>query len=108
MSTGSQECLTRCFEMLLNPEDSLLVETPTYSGSLAFLKPYGCHLAGVPTDSQGLVPSELESILNNWEAVSSLHIIMIILYVGCRCIRESLSLKYSTQFQLVRILVVEH
>jgi len=37
MSTGSQESLARCFAMLLNPEDTLLVESPTYSGSYGAL-----------------------------------------------------------------------
>jgi DNA-binding transcriptional MocR family regulator len=36
MCTGSQEGLARTFAMLLNPEDTLLVESPTYSGSLAY------------------------------------------------------------------------
>ena len=41
VSAGSQEGLTRAFEMLLSPGDTLLVEQPTYSGALAFLQPFG-------------------------------------------------------------------
>ena len=45
--------------MLLNPEDTLLMEEPTYSGSLAFLKPHGCNLVGVQTDPGGMIPEAL-------------------------------------------------
>ena len=41
VSTGSQDSLTKAFDMLLNPGESLLVENPTYSGALAFLEPAG-------------------------------------------------------------------
>ena len=32
---GSQDVLTKTFEMLLDPQDTLLIENPTHSGSLA-------------------------------------------------------------------------
>jgi len=64
--TGSQEGLARAFAMLLNPEDTLLIEEPTYSGSLAYLKPYGCNLVGTATDGQGLIPESMEDLLDNW------------------------------------------
>lgn len=41
VSTGSQDALTKAFDMLLDPGESLLVENPTYSGALAFLEPAG-------------------------------------------------------------------
>lgn len=126
VTTGSQDGLTKAFEMLLNPSDSLLVEVcsgscaayafslctltlvlsvffliyreldaqqpphrlfvtyshfplsfplvtphpsllhsqnPTYSGALAFLKPFGVKLIGVNVDDQGLIPSALEKRL---------------------------------------------
>lgn len=55
-------------EALLNPGDSLLVEEPTYSGSLAFLRPLGVGLVGVPTDEGGLVPAGLDKVLAEWHA----------------------------------------
>ena len=69
ISTGSQDALAKAFNMLLNADDSLLLENPTYSGSLAFLKPLGCHLAGINTDGDGLDPVHMEHILKNWEMV---------------------------------------
>lgn len=67
MSTGSQESLARTFAMLLNPEDTLLVEEPTYSGSLAYLKPHGCSMVPVATDALGLVPEDFAAKMEEWE-----------------------------------------
>lgn len=61
VTTGSQDALTRAFEMLVAPGESMLVEDPTYSGALAFLRPYGAVLRGVATDAQGILPEALEA-----------------------------------------------
>lgn len=66
VTTGSQDGLSKAFDMLLDEGDTLLIEDPTYSGSLAYLEPLGVHLAGVPTDADGLVPSDLRSMLEAW------------------------------------------
>ena len=66
VSTGSQEALTRAFAMLVNPGEAMLVENPTYSGSLAYLKPMGCELVGLDTDGEGLVPAALAATLEGW------------------------------------------
>ena len=63
VTVGSQDGLCKAFEMLLNPDDSVLVEDPTYPGTLAFLQPFGCTLLPIETDGQGLVPSSLERVL---------------------------------------------
>ena len=68
VTAGSQEGLTRAFEMLLSPGDTLLVEEPTYSGALAFLQPFGVNLVGVATDGQGLRPDALASTLAELKA----------------------------------------
>lgn len=71
VSTGSQDALSKAFEMLLGPGDSLLVESPTYSGSLAFLRPLGRQLCGVQTDGGGLVPEALDELLDGWDQVGA-------------------------------------
>ena len=50
ITTGSQDALTKCFEMLMEEGDSVLVESPTYSGSLAYLQPTGTPLVRVGCD----------------------------------------------------------
>ena len=67
VSTGSQDALSKAFEMLLSPGESLLLESPTYSGSLAFLRPLNVFLAGIDTDDGGMVPERLETMLDGWE-----------------------------------------
>ena len=64
---GSQDGLAKIFDMLVSEEDSLLIEAPTYSGTLAALEAKGCKLVGVPTDDLGLNPVELARVLDNWE-----------------------------------------
>ena len=68
VTTGSQEALTKCFEMLMEEGDSVLVESPTYSGALAALQPMNLNLVGVETDGGGLRPESLEEILSQWDA----------------------------------------
>lgn len=66
VTTGSQDALSKAFEMLLAPGDTLLMEWPSYSGALAFLEPLGCHLATTRTDGQGIVPEEMAALLADW------------------------------------------
>jgi len=64
VSVGSQDALTKAFEMLLDPaHDELLVEAPTYSGALAFLQPFGVKLTPVGTDELGIQPEALQQAL---------------------------------------------
>lgn len=74
VSTGSQDALSKAFDLFTagGPHDApVLVEEPTYSGSLAYLQPTGTHLVGVPCDSGGLDPQALAEILRGWNASSS-------------------------------------
>jgi len=63
VSPGSQELLSKAFDMLLNDGDSVLLEEPTYSGALAAIAPIGCNIIGVPTDADGIIPDALEALL---------------------------------------------
>eukprot|EP00911_Craspedida_sp_UC1_P000973 UC1_evm1s728 len=67
VTNGSQEAVSRTFDMLLNPGDALLVESPTYSGSLAHLAPLDVCVVGLKTDGEGLVPSSLSHTLDSWD-----------------------------------------
>ncbi|KAJ3297136.1 hypothetical protein HK104_000792 [Borealophlyctis nickersoniae] len=91
VGNGSQDVLTKAFEMLLAEGDHMLIESPAYVGSLAFLRPLGVKFAGmieirqqmlaiqlawlleyssgfleVELDSQGLNPDALETVLRTW------------------------------------------
>ncbi|CAL8325879.1 unnamed protein product [Lota lota] len=67
VTTGSQEGLSKVFEMLVGPGDNVLLDTPTYSGTLAALQPLGCNLISVPSDEHGMVPAALREVLSRWD-----------------------------------------
>ncbi|KAF0853145.1 mitochondrial lysine biosynthesis alpha-ketoadipate glutamate aminotransferase [Andalucia godoyi] len=63
VTTGSQDALTKAFDMLLTDKDCMIVDNPTYPGALSSLKPIGCRLVGIETDDFGMIPEELEKNL---------------------------------------------
>ncbi|KAJ7040057.1 pyridoxal phosphate-dependent transferase [Mycena alexandri] len=67
VGSGSQELIYRTCDSLMNDDDFLLIETPVYSGTLGFLAALPGTLIEVNTDSQGLNPANLETILSRWE-----------------------------------------
>ncbi|XP_036238831.1 kynurenine/alpha-aminoadipate aminotransferase, mitochondrial isoform X2 [Molothrus ater] len=66
VTTGSQEGLCKVFEMLINPGDNILLDAPTYSGTLAALRPLGCNIINIPSDQHGIIPKALKEILSAW------------------------------------------
>lgn len=66
IGNGSQDVLTKAFEMLIDEGDNMLIESPAYVGSLAFLKPLNPKFVEVDTDGDGLNPEALANILDNW------------------------------------------
>ncbi|XP_006006334.1 kynurenine/alpha-aminoadipate aminotransferase, mitochondrial isoform X1 [Latimeria chalumnae] len=68
VTTGSQEGLCKAFEMLLNPGDTVLLDAPTYSGTLASLNPLGCNIINIPSDQHGIIPKALKEILAKWNS----------------------------------------
>ncbi|KAK7171110.1 hypothetical protein R3I94_001122 [Phoxinus phoxinus] len=67
VTTGSQEGLCKIFEMLVNPGDNVLLDAPTYSGTLAALQPLGCNIMNVPSDQHGMIPGDLRKVLARWD-----------------------------------------
>jgi kynurenine/2-aminoadipate aminotransferase len=49
--------------MLIEEGDNVLVDNPTYSGALAYLKPLNANLIGISSDGNGLIPSQLSAAL---------------------------------------------
>ena len=69
ITEGSQDALTKTFDMLLDTGDTLLLESPTYSGSLAYLHAKkNVHLESVTTDDGGLCPEALSTLLSHWHS----------------------------------------
>ncbi len=58
--TGSQQALDLICKALLDPGDSMLVESPTFLGALQTFKLYQANLVPVDTDGDGVIPELLE------------------------------------------------
>uniref|UniRef100_A0A8D0DL08 Kynurenine/alpha-aminoadipate aminotransferase, mitochondrial n=1 Tax=Salvator merianae TaxID=96440 RepID=A0A8D0DL08_SALMN len=68
VTAGCQDGLSRVYEMLVNPGDSILLEEPNFPGTLSALRPLGCNIIRVPTDAHGIIPKALREILSKWKA----------------------------------------
>ncbi|XDG03918.1 hypothetical protein ABKA04_003533 [Annulohypoxylon sp. FPYF3050] len=66
VGNGSQELLHRTFQVLTDPGDPVLIETPAYPGVVGFLQAEGHMLVQANTDRHGLDPCELERTLLQW------------------------------------------
>ncbi|GAA5850714.1 hypothetical protein JCM3766R1_000183 [Sporobolomyces carnicolor] len=66
VGSGSQDLINKAFCSLVNPGDSILLETPVYPGTLGLLKQHDVNLIEIPVDDAGLRPDLLEDTLANW------------------------------------------
>ncbi|XP_032043156.1 kynurenine/alpha-aminoadipate aminotransferase, mitochondrial isoform X3 [Aythya fuligula] len=109
VTTGSQEGLCKVFEMLINPGDNILLDAPTYAGTLAALRPLGCNIINVPSDQHGIIPNALKEILSAWspeDIKSHRHSLPKFLYTipnGCNPTGNSLTAERKKEiYQLAR------
>ena len=63
ISTGSQDLITRTMDSILEDGDSVIIEAPTYSGTLSYLKARDIRILSVDMDSDGMIPEKLEELL---------------------------------------------
>lgn len=63
ITAGSQQALSLVSQLLLNPGDVILVESPTYSGALDLFHALGFKIVGIPVDAQGMQVEGLEKLL---------------------------------------------
>jgi GntR family transcriptional regulator / MocR family aminotransferase len=63
ITAGSQQAIALAAQVLLNPGDVILVESPTYSIVIELFRALGFRLVGVPMDNQGMQVDKLEKIL---------------------------------------------
>ncbi len=72
---GSQQALDLSGKVFLDEGDTVLCESPTYLAAISAFKAYGCRFKEVPTDDYGMVPEELEHILNTTERIKIIYVI---------------------------------
>jgi 2-aminoadipate transaminase len=63
VTTGSQQLLYLVTELLCDPGDLVITETPTYFVYLGMLESLGVRALGVPVDEEGLNTDALEDVL---------------------------------------------
>ncbi|ESP03599.1 hypothetical protein LOTGIDRAFT_224237 [Lottia gigantea] len=68
---GSQDGLCKAFEAMISKKDNVLIEIPSYSGTLAIVKPIGSYYIGVDSDEHGLIPGKLKEALSKWSPEES-------------------------------------
>lgn len=61
---GSQQGLDFAARMLIDPDDVIITEDPTFLGALIAFEPSQPRYAVVPVDSEGMQTEHLESVLN--------------------------------------------
>ncbi|KAK3314240.1 pyridoxal phosphate-dependent transferase [Apodospora peruviana] len=71
IGSGSQDLLYKAFQVFTDPGDSVLIDTPAYSGTLGFLYADGHDLVELFSDAEGLNPQEVERALATWPADKS-------------------------------------
>ena len=66
-NTGNTDGWTKASTILCQPGELILTEVWTYPGALLSAWPSGVRPFPVPTDSLGMIPSELERVLGGWK-----------------------------------------
>ncbi|KAN0023297.1 hypothetical protein ACTFIU_011467 [Dictyostelium citrinum] len=83
ISNGSQESLANAFEVLIDDNDSIIAENPTYSGTLSILKPLSLNICGIETDKYGMIPEKLEKLLSEWDHTGKFKFPRVIYLIPC-------------------------
>ncbi|MDR3542633.1 MAG: PLP-dependent aminotransferase family protein [Desulfosporosinus sp.] len=75
LTHGSQQALDLTGKVFLDKGDVVLCESPTYLAAISAFRAYECEFIEVPTDNDGMIPDELEMILENTEKVKIIYVI---------------------------------
>jgi kynurenine/2-aminoadipate aminotransferase len=105
ITTGSQYGLYKAFEMLVGSEDAVLIEKPTYSGTLSHLFAVNSPLVCIDTDEEGIVPEHLSQVLRNWSDPRTKPKVLYTIPTGSNPTGVSMSFKRK---QSVYAIAVEH
>ena len=75
VTTGSQQALFILAQILVDKDQTMLMESPSYMGAIMAFDPVGPRYTEVPTDDQGIVPEELEKILAADDSIRMIYVI---------------------------------
>jgi len=60
---GSGQALDLLLNAIINPGDTVLVESPTFLGALQCMQIRGCNIVAIPTDDKGVIPEAAEELI---------------------------------------------
>src|SRR5262245_6383409 len=103
VTTGSQQLLYLIAEALLDPDDIVLVESPTYFVFLGLLETRGARVIGVETDDGGLRLDALERTLEDLDDRGELPRVKLIYTISEHSNPTGLSLDVDRRGPLVEI-----
>lgn len=66
ITAGSQQAIFLVSQVLLKPNDIILVENPTYSVAIDLFRTLGFQIIGIPIDHQGMQVEKLEKLLQQY------------------------------------------
>jgi len=67
ITSGCQEAMTLCIRAVTNPGDTVVVESPSYFGTLKAIETLGLKVLEIPTDAEnGISLSALELAISEW------------------------------------------
>lgn len=66
ITNGSTDAISKAISLFVNDGDYVLVENPTFAGTLSKLASVDCTVVGVETDHEGLRPDSLKALLDSW------------------------------------------
>lgn len=75
LTAGSQQGLDYCGRLFLDPGDVVVMESPSYLGAINAFKLSEPNFVEVPTDSDGMIMSELDRILATTDRVKLIYVI---------------------------------
>ncbi|MEA5455768.1 PLP-dependent aminotransferase family protein [Sinomonas sp. JGH33] len=68
VTAGSQQALNIAAHATINPGDVVFAEGPSYAGGMSVLTSHEAEVVHVPSDGDGLIPSELERLIDEARA----------------------------------------
>ena len=111
VTTGSQQALDLISQIFINPGDVVLAEAPSYVGALGTFRAYQANVVHVSMDAEGLIPEELERVIDELEAegkpVKFLYTIPNFHNPGGVCLSAERRPRIAEICQRRRVLVVE-
>ena len=76
ITTGSQQGLDIIGRVFLDKDDVVLIESPSYLGAINAFELNQPKFVEVPTDGEGMIPEELEKLLETTDRVKFIYVIL--------------------------------